>query len=109
MTAEEMLKSMSEEEIKNLQNSNGDASRKARAAGLDRKPFSEIANACQLALIAFDDARIYQKKLVTRGQESAAWKNFSLDVRNARMMIIVESHILDNEEVKIREPFDYSW
>jgi hypothetical protein len=100
---------MTEEEIKALQISSGTANRKARAEGQGRGNFSDVLDACQLALIAYTDARIFQKKLVTRGEENAAWKSSGLDERTARMMIVVNSHVLDDEEVVVRKPFDYSW
>ena len=109
MNAEELLKNMTEDEIKALQLSNGDAMRKARRSGVSTESFAEISDACQLALIAYTDARIYTKKLVTRGEENAEWKSTGVDARDARMMIVVNSGVLDNEPVVTREPFDYSW
>lgn len=110
MRAEELLQKMTEQEIKALQMSNGDAARKARRIGIDLSPFSETSDACQLALIAYADARVYQKKLVTRGEEGAGWKDTAhLDDRTERMMTVVNSHVLDNEPVVVCEPFDYSW
>ena len=109
MTAEELLRTMTENEIKALQIGNGDSARKARRSGANLDSFAEISNACQLALIAYTDARVYQKKLVTRGNENAVFVASSLDDRTARMMIVVDSHVLDGEPVVVREPFDYSW
>ncbi|MBM4461250.1 MAG: hypothetical protein FJ011_26420 [Chloroflexi bacterium] len=108
MTAEELLRTKTEKEIEQLQESLRPAYREARRKGL---PFIELdkqSDAIQLALIAYRDARIFVRKLVTRGQENVAFVEQEHDARWERKMFVVNSHVLDSEPVVVVEPFDYS-